>query len=57
MIRAAQKRYFSSITISKSENQALELAKYARHFMDKGKPAQNVGLGDAGAGPHEDVPH
>lgn len=44
MIRALNKRRFSSITIARSENQALELAKYARHFMDKGKPGQNVTL-------------
>ena len=43
MIHRSLNRYFSgSVIIKRNENQALELAKYAKNFMDKGKPAQSV---------------
>lgn len=42
MIRALNRRFGVNVTIKRNENQALELAKYAKNFMEKGKPSQNV---------------
>lgn len=42
LFRSVNRGFGSSITIKRTENQALELAKYAKNFMEKGKPANNV---------------
>jgi hypothetical protein len=42
MIRALNRGFSSSVTLKRSENQAHELAKYAKEFMEKGKPSYNV---------------
>ena len=50
MMRALRRNFSSSVTIKRNENQAIELAKYAKNFMDKGKPALNVSTTKAGFG-------
>lgn len=57
MFSRALHRGFSNVTIKRNENQAIELAKYAKNFMDNGKPAYNVVFYHPGTGAHEDVPH
>jgi len=42
MLRSLQKRSFGNIIIKRNENQALELAKYAKNFMENGKPSASV---------------
>lgn len=42
MIRALHRRFGVNVTIKRNENQAIELAKYAKNFMANGKPNQNV---------------
>ena len=37
-----KKGFSSSILLKRSDNQALELGKYAKHFMEQGSPSQNV---------------
>lgn len=37
-----KKRAFSSVTLKRTENQAIELAKYAKNFMEHGKPSQET---------------
>lgn len=44
MIRSIKKGFASSVTLHRNENQAVELAKYAKNFMDKGKPSYNVSI-------------
>jgi 2-methylcitrate dehydratase len=36
------KRAFSNVTLLRTENQAIELAKYAKNFLENGKPSQET---------------
>jgi hypothetical protein len=57
MFNRALTRGFSNVTIKRNENQAVELAKYAKNFMDKGKPAYNVIILKLGPRENQAVPH
>lgn len=37
-----KRSFSSSVTILRTQNQALELAKYAKNFLDHGKPSQET---------------
>jgi 2-methylcitrate dehydratase len=36
------RNFFSTVVLKKESNQAHELAKYAVHFLEKGRPAAEV---------------
>ena len=42
MFARLSNRKFSSVLLKRSDNQALELAKYAKNFLDHGKPSEET---------------
>lgn len=42
LTRGLARRFSANVVIKRNENQAVELARYAKNFMEKGKPAHSV---------------
>jgi len=40
--RTLSRNFSANVVIKRNENQAVELARYAKNFMEKGRPSQNV---------------